>query len=109
MMQLTFSFTTALMLICYCYLLVNAHILLARVDRNIRVPRKPNGAILLKDLRVWSATRFNNTQPEVNRSILFFRLSNYISVLFIAMLAFSAIHKIQRNKQQQIIIINKTT
>ena len=70
-------------LVCYCYTLIAAHILLNRIDKKIRLPRYSRRIINIKSIQALVLP----SEPGVKKDIMLLRLGNYIVYLYFAMLA----------------------
>ena len=70
-------------LVCYCYTLIAAHILLTGTDKKIRLPRHSREIINIKSVQALVLP----AEPGVKKDIMLLRLGNYIVYLYFAVLA----------------------
>lgn len=73
------------LLVGYVYTLLSAHIILARVDKKINIPRRKCGEIKIIDLKKFAA-KFDVYEFEVKRAICLLTLNNYVIYLLLGLL-----------------------
>jgi hypothetical protein len=71
------SLSISMFLVGYVYTLFSAHIMLARIDKKIKIPRRKCGEIKIKDLKKF-AVKFDGYESEITNAIFFLKLNNYV-------------------------------
>lgn len=89
-METIFDFLVSLVCLAgYCYSLIYAHVLLARIDKRMRIPRHISGEIRLKEIKDWALLEFKDVEPDIKKAIMLLNLSNYIVYAYIGLFIYS--------------------
>jgi hypothetical protein len=93
-MHINFDILFMLLLLgCYSFTLVNAHIILSRVDIKTKITRRQNGEIRLKDIKILAITKAEILGPEARKAILLLKINRFIVFLFFAFLGLELLFK----------------
>jgi hypothetical protein len=77
--------------LAYCTTLGYAHILLARIDRKVKIHRPASGEITIKNVKALIADGEANT--EIRKAIAFLKINSVIAAVFFGWLILNCIHK----------------
>jgi hypothetical protein len=82
---------TLIMLVAYSYTLIYAHILLARVDRKVKIGRHVSGEIRHPAI---AAAKLNFKGPELTKALSLLRVNQVITYLFFVFLVFDLVARL---------------
>lgn len=74
------SLSILTLLVGYVYTLLSVHIVLARIDEKINIPRRSSGEIKINDLKEFAA-KLDVYEYELKKAIYLLTLNNYVTYL----------------------------
>ena len=90
-----------ILLIGYCYTLIAAHILLARVDKKLNIFENFSLETGLKDVKS-VVISFSHCVPNAKKAIILLKLNNYIVYAFWALLIYSLLFETKNSLNELI-------